>query len=85
MELSYITDDSINQFIIRALQEDVGEGTLAGDHSTLASIDAAATDHARLIIKGEGIIAGVELAGKIFAKVATELKVEYLVKDGDSV
>ncbi|MEL6558995.1 MAG: carboxylating nicotinate-nucleotide diphosphorylase [Bacteroidota bacterium] len=85
MELSYITDDSINQFIIRALQEDVGEGALSGDHSTLASIDAAATDHARLIIKGEGIIAGVELAGKIFAKVDPELEVEYLVKDGDSV
>lgn len=85
VELSYITEDSINQFIVRALQEDVGVGTLAGDHSTLASIDASATDHARLIIKGDGIIAGVELAGHIFAKVDADLEVEFQIKDGDSV
>ncbi|MGB3465868.1 MAG: carboxylating nicotinate-nucleotide diphosphorylase [Cyclobacteriaceae bacterium] len=85
MELSYITESKINEFITNALHEDVGEGLLAGDHSTLASIDENATDHARLLIKGDGIIAGVELAGAIFGKIDPDLEIEYLVKDGDTV
>ncbi len=64
-----------------ALAEDVGDG----DHSSLASIPADAQNQARLLVKGEGILAGVELAGYIFKAVDPELQVEVLLQDGAPV
>jgi nicotinate-nucleotide pyrophosphorylase (carboxylating) len=58
----YLTDDALNSFIESALAEDIGEG----DHSSLASIPAALTGKARLLVKADGIIAGLSLAEKIF-------------------
>ncbi|GAB3203045.1 nicotinate-nucleotide pyrophosphorylase (carboxylating) [Pontibacter aydingkolensis] len=81
MKPTYLTEKSINEFISRALAEDIGDG----DHSSLASIPADAQNQARLLIKGKGILAGVELAGYIFNAVDPELEVEVLLRDGTPV
>jgi nicotinate-nucleotide pyrophosphorylase (carboxylating) len=78
---TYITEEAIDQFIELALAEDVG----SGDHSSLASVPYSAQNRAQLLIKGEGIIAGIALAEKIFNKVDPGLIVHLLVKDGDAV
>ena len=55
-------DEQLQLLITSALVEDMGDG----DHSTLSCIPSAARGHARLKIKDEGILAGVEVAKKIF-------------------
>ncbi|MEM6644041.1 MAG: carboxylating nicotinate-nucleotide diphosphorylase [Bacteroidota bacterium] len=75
----YLTDDAINSFIASALKEDVG----SGDHSSLGSVPALAENKAELILKSEGIIAGVALAQQIFAFADPNLKVEPLKADGE--
>ena len=55
-------DEQLSQFITAALEEDIGDG----DHSTLSSIDADARGVAILKIKEAGILAGVDIAEKIF-------------------
>ncbi len=72
---------SIEKFIKNALEEDIRDG----DHSTLASIPADATDKAKLLVKGDGVLAGVELADTIFKMVDPELEMEVFIKDGASV
>ncbi|GAA4439248.1 carboxylating nicotinate-nucleotide diphosphorylase [Pontibacter saemangeumensis] len=81
MKPTYLTQQSISEFIARALAEDVGDG----DHSSLAAIPADAQNQARLLIKGEGILAGVELAGYIFKAVDPSLQVDVLLQDGTPV
>nr|WP_255594363.1 carboxylating nicotinate-nucleotide diphosphorylase [Pontibacter sp. HSC-14F20] len=76
-----MTEKSIAEFISQALTEDVGDG----DHSSLASIPNDAQNQARLLVKGDGILAGVELAGYIFKQVDTDLQVEVLLQDGAKV
>ncbi len=71
----------IKNFIINSLQEDVGDG----DHTSLATIPAGTTGKAHLLVKDEGILAGVELALEIFSTVDPELKVTTYLKDGDAV
>lgn len=72
---------NLTQFITLALNEDIGEG----DHTSLACISPAATGKAQLIIKEKGILAGVELAGKIFFHLSPRLKFSVLINDGSSV
>ncbi|MGV7107911.1 carboxylating nicotinate-nucleotide diphosphorylase [Flavobacterium sp. U410] len=67
--------------ITNAIREDVGDG----DHSSLACIPALAQGKAKLLVKDEGIIAGVEFAKMVFQYVDPNLKVETLMNDGDSV
>ena len=71
----------VEDIIINALKEDIGDG----DHSSLACVPEAAKGKAKLIIKDEGILAGVELAEKIFNHYDPSLKVNVLIKDGASV
>lgn len=71
----------IREFIQAALLEDVGEG----DHSTLASIPSHKLGKAQLLIKQDGVIAGLELAKMIFKQFDSELIVTLLLKDGDLV
>ena len=52
----------IDYIISNAIREDVGDG----DHSSLACIQASAQGKAKLLVKDEGIIAGVEFAKKVF-------------------
>lgn len=81
MKPFYLTPQALTDFIKSALREDVGDG----DHSSLASIPAEAQNQARLLVKDNGILAGVELAEMIFKEVDPNLKVEVLIKDGSPV
>ena len=81
MKPSYLSEEAISSFIAAALAEDIGPG----DYSSLSSIPKGKTGQAKLIIKDEGIIAGVELAKRIFKTFDPTLQVELLVKDGDQV
>ncbi|MDP9079717.1 MAG: carboxylating nicotinate-nucleotide diphosphorylase [Bacteroidota bacterium] len=71
----------IDQFILNALKEDVGDG----DHTSLATIPAGTKGKAKLLIKDEGILAGVELALEIFHIVDAGLKVNVFLNDGAKV
>ena len=73
--------EDLKKFITNALKEDVGDG----DHSSLSCISAQAKNRAELLVKQEGVIAGVELAKMIFHQVDSSLKVEQVLKDGDRV
>ena len=64
-----------------ALREDIGDG----DHATLASVPADSQRKAQLIIKADGVIAGMEMAKHIFDRVDTDLQIEYFIKDGEAV
>jgi len=81
MEYQYLTQESINQFIRAALAEDVG----SGDHSSLGSIPADAKSKAHLLVKAEGILAGVEMAQAIFSFVDPNLKVQVFLNDGQPI
>ncbi|SHL64552.1 carboxylating nicotinate-nucleotide diphosphorylase [Hymenobacter psychrotolerans] len=74
----YLTPEALTTFIRTALREDVGDG----DHSSLASVPADARNRARLLVKDEGVLAGVELALMIFREVDAELQVAPLLADG---
>ena len=71
----------IEDIIINALKEDIGDG----DHSSLACVPEKAIGKAQLIIKDEGILAGVELAEKIFHHYDKKLNVNVFIKDGTLV
>ncbi|ARS40806.1 nicotinate-nucleotide diphosphorylase (carboxylating) [Sphingobacteriaceae bacterium GW460-11-11-14-LB5] len=71
----------IHQFIKNALTEDVGDG----DHTSLSTIPAGTQGKAKLIIKENGVLAGIELAIEIFKEVDAELKVDVLLQDGAEV
>ncbi len=65
-------------FIQSALKEDMGDG----DHTSLATIPADKKGNARLLIKEEGVLAGVEVALEVFKAVDPELKVSIHLQDG---
>lgn len=67
--------------IQNAIREDVGDG----DHSSLACIPANAQGKAKLLVKDEGVIAGVEFAKMIFNYVDANMQVETFINDGDKV
>ncbi|MEZ4781462.1 MAG: carboxylating nicotinate-nucleotide diphosphorylase [Flavobacteriaceae bacterium] len=71
----------IDLIITNAIREDVGDG----DHSSLACIPASAIGKAKLLVKDEGIIAGIEFAKKVFAYVDENMTVETLIEDGSKV
>ncbi|MGK7397081.1 MAG: carboxylating nicotinate-nucleotide diphosphorylase [Candidatus Cyclobacteriaceae bacterium M3_2C_046] len=81
MKLEYLTSQKLDQLISIAIREDVGEG----DHSTLAAIPADATNQARLVMKADGVIAGLELARSIFHQLDEGLNVTLFHQDGDQV
>ncbi|WP_353120516.1 carboxylating nicotinate-nucleotide diphosphorylase [Myroides odoratus] len=71
----------LNQIIINAIREDVGDG----DHSSLACIPADAKGKAQVLVKEAGIIAGVEFAQLILQYVDPTLEVEVFIPDGTAV
>lgn len=71
----------VDQFIINALTEDVGDG----DHTSLATVPADTTGKAKLLVKDNGVLAGVELAVEIFRIVDEKLKLTIFLKDGADV
>lgn len=74
-------DELIDDLLNLAFAEDVGDG----DHTTLSTIPADAMGKQRLIIKEEGIVSGVEIAKKVFAKFDPSLKVTVMINDGERV
>jgi nicotinate-nucleotide pyrophosphorylase (carboxylating) len=74
-------DHEIDLIIANAIREDVGEG----DHSSLACIPADDTGSAKLLVKDEGIIAGVKFATMVFTFVDPDLEVNILISDGSAV
>lgn len=78
MSLEYLSELSIRSFISFALAEDKGEG----DHSSLCCIPEEATNRAHLLVKDNCVLAGVNLAEKIFLQVDPSLKFESKIKDG---
>ncbi len=81
MQPSYLSPEAIQNFIQSALAEDIGPG----DYSSLAAIPPGKTGKAQLLIKDDGILAGVELAGAILRAVDPALHMVFLKKDGDEV
>ncbi|MDB5273523.1 MAG: hypothetical protein JWO58_1890 [Chitinophagaceae bacterium] len=77
----YLDPSHISSFIQQALQEDIG----SGDHTSLSSIPAGATNRAQLLVKDNGILAGVELAQYILEAVDPSLHVEYRMRDGENI
>lgn len=74
-------EKELDNFIKNALIEDIGDG----DHSSIGSIPRNATEKAQLLVKDNGIIAGIELAIMIFKKVDSNLNVIKNFNDGDKV
>jgi nicotinate-nucleotide pyrophosphorylase (carboxylating) len=73
--------NELDLIIKNAIREDVGDG----DHSSLACIPTSAQGKAKLLVKDEGIIAGVEFAKMIFKYVDQELRIEVFIHDGEVV
>ena len=80
---------TIDEFIELALQEDLQDpkGKIpCGDHSTLSTVNPQSSQRARALIKEDGVIAGIELAKRIFNQIDPGLRFEETpFKDGDAV
>ena len=74
-------NEQLQLLIKNALAEDIGDG----DHSTISSIDADAAGKAALKIKEDGILAGVDVAEKIFRYMQPEIVFTAFKKDGDTM
>ena len=71
----------IDLIIANAIREDVGDG----DHSSLACIPSTAKGKAKLLVKDEGVIAGVTFAKQVFAYIDKDLIMKTLIEDGSKV
>lgn len=76
-----IDNPLIDAVIDIAFKEDIGDG----DHTTLSCIPHDLEGRARLLVKQDGILCGVELAKKIFAKFDPTLKMTQYLHDGDAI
>ena len=72
---------TIKQFVQLAIEEDIKEG----DHSALACIPKNATGEAKLLVKEDGIIAGIKIAIQIFKEFDNSFEIKTILKDGDIV
>lgn len=71
----------IDEIIDNALREDIGDG----DHSSLACVPESAIGKATLLVKDDGILAGVELAEMIFKRYDSSLQIDVFLPDGSTV
>lgn len=74
-------NNQIDELIERALREDLGNG----DHTSLACIPESAQSRAQLLVKEKGILAGVEIAAKIFHRVDPQLELALKIRDGKAI
>ena len=74
-------DELIDELLDLAFAEDIGDG----DHTTLCCIPADEMGKQHLLVKEEGILAGVEIAKKVFHKFDPELKMTVFINDGAHV
>ncbi|MFZ4400510.1 MAG: carboxylating nicotinate-nucleotide diphosphorylase [Bacteroidales bacterium] len=72
---------TVDKIIVQALKEDLGDG----DHTSLACIPKGSKGKAKLLVKENGIIAGIEIARKVFEKVDASVQFNQILKDGDEV
>ena len=77
----YSVDELVDRLIDLAFAEDIGDG----DHTTLCCIPEDAMGAQKLLVNEDGIIAGIEVAKKIFHRFDPELQMEQLMNDGDAV
>ncbi len=70
-----------DQLIELAFSEDIGDG----DHTTLCCIPEEAMGKSHLLVKEEGILAGVDIARKVFEKFDPTLQMEVMIQDGEHV
>ena len=71
----------IDDIILNALKEDIGEG----DHSSLSCLQVTDLGTAKLIVKENGVLAGVEVAKRVFELYDSTLEVEVFINDGAAV
>lgn len=71
----------VSQLIDLAIKEDIGDG----DHTSLACIPEKAKGKAHLLVKENGVIAGIELAQLIFNKIDSSISFSSILNDGDSI
>lgn len=81
MNQPYLTKKRVAQFVQTALSEDIGNG----DHSSLGAIPEGTKRKAKLLIKDDGIIAGIKMTQLIFHNTAPDLELKIFKKDGDRV
>ena len=74
-------DNLIDDLIKLAFAEDIGDG----DHTTLCCIPETAMGKSRLIVKEDGVLAGVDMAERIFHYFDPELRMEVFIRDGAEV
>lgn len=74
-------DELIDELLDLAFAEDIGDG----DHTTLSTIPADAVGRSLLLVKEEGVIAGVEVAMKVLHRVDPSIKTEVIITDGSRV
>jgi len=79
MDIAY--KSLLKQFVDQAVIEDVQDG----DHTSLASLPEDKLGEAKLLVKDEGIIAGVEVGVEIFKQIDESLEVNVLIEDGTAV
>ena len=75
------TKELVDRLIDLSFAEDIGDG----DHTTLCCIPADAMGKSHLLIKEEGILAGVEVAKEVFRRFDPEMQVEVMMEDGTHV
>lgn len=71
----------LKEFVDNALKEDIGDG----DHSSLASIPASARGKVQLLVKENGILAGVEVAKAVFEELEPGILIEQFLNDGAQI
>jgi nicotinate-nucleotide pyrophosphorylase (carboxylating) len=79
--MDFLKKEEILKIVDNALNEDIGDG----DHTSLATVPENAKGKAQLIVKEDGILAGVELAEIIFHRLDPNLALEILIRDGEAV
>jgi nicotinate-nucleotide pyrophosphorylase len=79
--MKIMKEELIKDLICLAFAEDIGDG----DHTTLSTIPESAQGKVQLLIKEQGVLAGVEIAEKIFHTFDPDLKIEVFIEDGAEV
>src|SRR4030065_1027526 len=81
MNTGQLTEKQIDAVIDIALEEDTGQGDVTSE----ALIPTDLTGKARLLIKEKGVLAGIEIAKRVFQHIDPMLQVDILIKDGTAI
>lgn len=76
-----VVKELIDRLIDLSFAEDIGDG----DHTTLSCIPADAMGRSKLLIKEEGILAGIDIAKEVFRRFDPTMKVQVFIRDGSPV